>query len=120
MTDPDHPKLFVDTLTTEGQVLVNIWNEKGDLIIPDLPSPVNSVYLGYAKNPMPFILDFLQGSLSWSENGRNYEGSYDIPEKTVEGPVIYGIISSEDPVIVGRVHWTVLKAKYAPDDSTPG
>lgn len=120
MTDADHPKLFVDTLTTEGQVLVDVWNEKGEPLITDLMSPVNSVYLGYAKNPMPFILDFLQGSLAWSENGRNYEGSYDIPEKTVEGPLIYGIISAEDPVVLGRVHWTELKAKYAPDDSTPG
>ncbi|MCK9580020.1 MAG: hypothetical protein M0Q92_06165 [Methanoregula sp.] len=120
ISDPAHPKLFVNMFTGFEEARVDIRDQEGREIITKLTSPINVAYLASEKNrTTPFFLDFLQGSLTWNEGGL-YAPSYDIPEKTITGPIMFGLISSTRKILTAELTWETLKAEYAPDDETPG
>lgn len=117
-TSPVHPKLFVNLMTGVGDALVDVRDETGKQLLKDLIAPINLLYLAQEVNTPPFITDFLQGSVTWSETDGRYERSYDIPGNTVDSPVLYGIIAYDEKVLSGRLAWETLKAEYIPDDDT--
>jgi hypothetical protein len=115
---PLQPKLFVDILTRENQVLVDIRDEKGKLIGENLVFPVNVLYLANEVNRLPFIFDFLNGSLTWAEADGKYERSYDIPGNCIEAPVYCGDFPDAEKIVIGRLRWETLKAEFIPDKDT--
>lgn len=115
---PVNPRLFVNLMTGVGDALVDVKDETGKEILTDLVAPINLLYLAHEVNARPFMTDFLQGSLAWNETDGKYECSYDIPAKTVDSPVVYGIISGDEKILSGRLAWGALKAEFIPDDET--
>lgn len=117
-----HPKLFVNLSTATEDVLLNVWDKKGKKIISDNFCPIMSASVAWPpRKDKKYGTEFLRDSLSWSENGRNYESSYDIAIDPIKGTATFFMFPDEgDKSFVGRMQWTALKAKYAPDDSTPG
>jgi hypothetical protein len=105
--------------TGEGEALLDVTDKDGKKIITDMMSPINSLYLAEEK-AVDVPNDFLQKSVTWAEADGKYETCYDIPAKPVTSPIVYGPISTKEKIITAELKWELLKAKYAPDEQTPG
>jgi len=117
--DPAHLKLIVLMTTGEGEALLDVTDKDGKKIITDMMSPINSLYLAEEK-AVDVPNDFLQKSVTWAEADGKYETCYDIPAKPVTSLIVYGPISTKEKIITAELKWELLKAKYAPDEQTPG
>ena len=117
--EPTHPKLFVNMYTAFEEAMVDITDKEGRKIVTNQTAPINAAYLANERYPRSvFLLDFLNGSLVW-EAGGLYERNYDIPKKEIESPILYGFISGDQKILVGKLTWETMKAKFAPDEETP-
>ena len=106
------PRLIVNMVTGEDEAVVSIWDEQNKLLVKDLSSPINVVYLGIAAHGHTlYVLDFLQSSITW-------DPGHDIPASDgICRPIEYPLVDS--PGFTAELTWTAMTANYPPDQDTP-